>query len=199
MAVLPLPMSPDDRAVASNAPNNLQARPTAQAGPLVVLNPSMTEKKAVAVVHVLPSPGALSGPVISPDVDPALYWPKAYDSSPSNIIAHANHHASPTHPHKLICGEISRLLDARDLRDGYVYAYEVEGSEGYVKICGATEAAAAPAVLVPHTRRVEALCHTEFDHRLIRMYCRACLKQHVEWFEVSVIEVTAVIHVGNSP
>lgn len=230
MAVLPLPMPLGDRAIASNAPNKPQAHPRAQASPLIVSTPSMTEKKAVVIVQVLPSPRALSGPTISPDADPALYWPKAYDSSPFNILAHANHHASFTHSHKLIRAEISRLLDARDLRDGYVYAYEVEGNEGYVKIgyttrsvtdrhdewsfeCnrqtkplypsppsaaatisnGATEAAAAPAVLVPHARRVEALCHAELNHRRIRMYCGACLKQHVEWFEVSAIEVTTVI------
>ncbi|KAJ4345912.1 uncharacterized protein N0V89_012048 [Didymosphaeria variabile] len=230
MAVLPLPTPLGDRAVASNAPDKLQACPRAQTGPLIVSTPSMTEKKAVVIVEDLPSLRALPDPIISLDADPALYWPKAYDSSPFDILAHANHHASPTHSHKLIRDKISKPLDAHDLRDGYVYAYEVEGNEGYVKIgyttrpvmerydewsfnCNrqtkplypsppsaaatissrATEAAAAPTVLIPHARRVEALCHAELKHRRIRMYCGACLQQHVEWFEVSAIEATAII------
>jgi hypothetical protein len=57
----------------------------------------------------------------------------------------------------------------------------------------AKEAARAPAVLVPHAHRVEALCHAELDHRRIRIYCTACLTQHIEWFEVSAMEATAII------
>jgi Meiotically up-regulated gene 113 len=49
---------------------------------------------------------------------------------------------------------------------------------------------AATVVLTLHACRIEALCHTELDHRRIRMYCGACLKQHVEWFNVSAAEVT---------
>jgi hypothetical protein len=49
------------------------------------------------------------------------------------------------------------------------------------------------AVLAPHARRIEDLCHAELDHRRIKMYCGACLKQHVEWFGVSAEEVTTVI------
>ncbi|KAF2843966.1 DUF1766-domain-containing protein, partial [Plenodomus tracheiphilus IPT5] len=213
MAVLPLPMPLGGQTLASNAPNDPQYSP----------------RRAVLIVQALPSPRAPPGPTISPNADPALYWPKAYDSSCFNILQHANHDASPTRSHKLIRAEISRLLDARDLRDGYVYSYEVEGNEGYVKIgyttrpvterhdewsfdcnrqtkplypssaqaaatiSSAKDAAAAPAVLVPYARRIEALCHAELDHRRIRMYCGACLKQHIEWFEVSAIEVTAVI------
>jgi hypothetical protein len=122
------------------------------------------------------------------------------------------------------------------MHDGYVYAYEVEGNNGYVKIgyttrsvtdrhnewsfdcnrqtkslyppltaaanisssAAATTPAARPvatetAILVPHARRIEALCHAELDHRRIRIYCGACLKQHIEWFNVSAAEVTAVI------
>lgn len=164
-------------------------------------------------------------PLISPDTDPVLYWPKAYDSSPFNILAHANHHVNP----KLIRDKISKPLIALDLHDGYIYSYQVEGNEGYVKIGYTTrsvkerhdqwsfdcnrqtqplypsyaqatatisstkEAAAAEAVLVPHARRVEALCHAELCHRCIRIYCSACLKPHVEWFQVSATEATAVI------
>jgi hypothetical protein len=166
-----------------------------------------------------------AGPTTSPDADPALYWSKAYDSSPFNILARAKHYVNP----KLIRDQISRPLLACDLCEGQVYAYEVKGNKGYVKIGYTTrpvterhdewsfdcnrqtlplypspaqasagisstqEAAVAPTVLIPHARRVEALCHAELNHRRIRMYCGACLKPHIEWFEVSVIEVTAVI------
>ncbi|CZT11975.1 uncharacterized protein RAG0_15974 [Rhynchosporium agropyri] len=40
--------------------------------------------------------------------------------------------------------------------------------------------AAATAGLVPHARRIEALCHAELDHRRIKIYCGACPKQHIE-------------------
>lgn len=52
---------------------------------------------------------------------------------------------------------------------------------------------ATTAVLVPHARRVEALCHAELKHRRAKIYCRACLKQHIEWFRISPAEVIAVI------
>jgi hypothetical protein len=232
MAVLPLPIPRSDQTVVSNAPNEPQPSSRAQPDPRIVKT-SLTGKRAVpitqAIAQVSPNPQAPPCPTISPGVDPALYWPKAYDLSRFNILPHANEDTSPKHSHKLIRAEISRLLDARDLRNGYVYSYEVEGNEGYVKIgyttrtlkqrhddwsfdcnrqtkplypspaqvataiSNAEGAAAAPAVLIPHARRVEALCHAELDHRRIRIYCNACLKQHIEWFEVSAIEVTAVI------
>jgi hypothetical protein len=229
IAVLPLPMPLGDRASASNAPNEPQTSSKIQAGSLIATTPLMPAKRDALIVQVLSRPRTPPCPNIIPDTDPALYWPKAYDSSPFDILARDNHDASPTRSHKLIRAKISRLLDACDLRDGYVYSYEVEGNEGYVKIgyttrpltkrhdewsfncnrqtkplypspaqaaattSNAKEVAATPAVLVPHARRVEALCHAELDHRRIRIYCGACLKQHVEWFEVSATEVTALI------
>jgi hypothetical protein len=229
MAVLPLPMPLGDWALTLNAPNKPQTCPRAQAGLLITTTLSMTEKRDVLTAQTLPSPRAPLGPNISPDADPALYWPKAYDSSPFEILAHADHNANPTRSHKLIRAEIDRPLDARDFRSGYVYAYEVEGNSGYVKIgyttrpvterrdewsfdCNrkttllypslaqaaaaiptAKEVATAPDVLVPHPRRVEALCHAELDHQRIRIYCNACLKQHIEWFKVSAMEATATI------
>jgi hypothetical protein len=66
-------------------------------------------------------------------------------------------------------------------------------AQGGATILIEKEAAATPAVRVPHARRVEALCHAELDHRRIRIYCTACMKQHIEWFEVLAMEVTAVI------
>jgi len=186
-----------------------------------------------SVIEVLPLPIPLgdralasnAGPTNSLDADPALYWSKAYDSSPFNILKHANHNVNP----KPIRDLLSKPLAACDLHAGHIYAYKVEGNKDYVKIGYTTrpvkerhdewsfdcnrqtlplysspaqattnisstkEAAAAPAVLIPHARRVEALCHAELNHRRITMYCGACLKPHIEWFEVSAMEVTAII------
>ncbi|KAK3081643.1 hypothetical protein LTS18_004448 [Coniosporium uncinatum] len=251
MAVLPAPKPVVNRAIANNAPNEPQMPPRAQASPPIVTSPT-TEKKDLVIVqiHPLPSPRASSDLTTNLNTDPASYWPKAYDTSLFEILVHADRLASPTLSHKLIRTKISRLLDARDLHDGYVYAYEVDGNNGYVKIgyttrsvtdrhdewsfdcnrqtkllypsppppppppappplaaaaanilivaaavttTAARPAAAAMAVLTPHARRIEALCHAELDHRRIRTYCGACLKQHVEWFDVSAAEVTAVI------
>ncbi|KAK4888696.1 hypothetical protein LTR27_012435 [Elasticomyces elasticus] len=158
--------------------------------------------------------------------DPALYWPKEYNTSC------ASHVANPWNSQGLIRAEISRPLDSDDVHDGYVYAYGVEGNDGFIKIgytrrriverlhewsfhCnrrtkllypsnaaidpGATPSDASvaelgtPTTLVPHARRVEALCHAELDHRRIRIYCNGCLKQHIEWFDVSAEEVIAII------
>ncbi|CAG5184790.1 uncharacterized protein ALTATR162_LOCUS11083 [Alternaria atra] len=226
MAILPLSTPLGDQALTSNAPNKLQTSARAQAGPLIATTLLRTEKRDSLTVQILPSPRA---PPVSLDADPALYWPEAYDSSPFDILPHADHNASPTRSHTLICDEIKKSLDARDPRSGCIYAYEVEGNEGYIKIgyttrpvierhdewsfdCNrqtkplypslsqaaatistAKEATAAPAVLIPHPRRVEALCHAELDHRRIRIYCTACLKQHIEWFQVSTMEATAII------
>ncbi|MCJ1387148.1 hypothetical protein MMC17_010277 [Xylographa soralifera] len=241
MAVLPVPKPVVNRAIANNAPNS---SPRARASPPIVTTP-MTERNDLVIVqiHALPSPRASPNPMTNLDTDPVSYWPKAYDTSAFEILAHVNRLASPTLSHKLIYTKISRPLDAQDLHDGYVYAYEVDGNNGYVKIgyttrsvtdrhdewlfdcnrqtkslhppppplpaaaaaattnissdaAAATTPAtrpAATAVLTPHARRIEALCHAELDHRRIRIYCGACLKQHVEWFDVSAAEVTAVI------
>ena len=39
-----------------------------------------------------------------------MYWPKAYDSSPSDILPHADRYASPTNSHGLIRAEIRNGL-----------------------------------------------------------------------------------------
>jgi hypothetical protein len=120
MAILPCPMPLGDQAATSNAPNKPQTSAKTQAGLPIATNPLRTEKRADSVVQVMPSPRASLGPTITLDADPALYWPKAYDSNPFNILAHANHDVSPTRLRKLISAEISRELKDDDLRDGYV-------------------------------------------------------------------------------
>lgn len=226
MAVLPAPMG--NQAITDNALNKPQTSERAQAGPLIATTSSITEEKDVLTMKILSSQRSLTDHV-SPDADPALYWPKTYDSSPFNILPPADGDASPKRLHKLVRDEASRQLDPMDFKHGCVYVYQVEGNPDYVKIgyttrpvsvrhdewsfdCNrltkplypsppqaaaatltAKEAAAAPVVLVPHARRVEALCHAELDHRRIRIYCTACLKQHIEWFEVSATEAIAVV------
>jgi hypothetical protein len=238
---LPLPEPVIDRAIANNAPKEPQTPPSAQVIlPLVTAAPAILEHKGPQTVHIhgLSTPRASPGRTTNLEIDPASHWPKAYDTSPFDIHAPANSLVSSTHSHKLISTGISRPLDPQDLHPGYVYAYEVEGNIGYIKIgytmrsvtdrleqwsfnCNrqtkrlyppllpssppsppppaaaheVSNAATAPTtdILVPHARRVEALCHAELHHRRIRMYCDACLKQHIEWFNVSSAEVTAVI------
>jgi len=189
----------------------------------------MTAQKGLAVMQIpaLPYPQALSELTITLSTDLASYWPKAYDTSPFEIIANANTLVKSTLPQKLIRSEMSKNLEGRDLDNGYLYAYEVDGNKGYVKIgytarsitdrhdewsfdCNRQikplypsllvgsgsdpdDLAATTAMLVPHARRVEALCHAELNHRRVRIYCRACLKQHIEWFRLSPVEAIAVI------
>ena len=229
IAVLPLPKLVVDRAIANNAPNEPHTPPTARASPPNIATSPMMENKTLIIVQTS------SGFTTNLDTNLASYWPKAYDTSPFDIHVYPKD-LSPTLMHKLIRSVISRPLNAQDIHDGYVYAYEVEGNSGYVKIgyttrlvtdrhdewsfecnrqtkslypppapvanissgAAATTQAARPvaaamAVLVPHARRIEALCHAELDHRRIKICCGACLKQHIEWFDVSAAEVTAVI------
>jgi hypothetical protein len=194
----------------------------------ITRTPLLTAQEDLAVVQIPapPCPQASLTLTMTLSTDPASYWPKAYDMSPFEIIARAKILVSSSNPHNLIRSKMSRPLKGRDLENGYMYAYEVDGNKGYVKIgytaCSITDRhdkwsfdcnrqtkslypfllaaagstsddlAATTAVLVPHARRIEALCHAELDHRRVRIYCGACLK-HVEWFYVSAAEVTAVI------
>lgn len=151
------------------------------------------------------------------DQDLTKYWPTAYDTSPFNIISRnaadgvSGHQSSRAK----VKSEMMRELNPRDPTSGHVYVYEVDGNPGFVKI-GYTgrlvedrheewsfDCNRAPRVLYPlpsatiaavkNPHRVEELCHAELDHRRIRIYCKACLKQHIEWFEVPAAEAIAVI------
>lgn len=46
---------------------------------------------------------------------------------------------------------------------------------------------------VLHAWRIEALCHAELGRYRRRVYCHGCLKQHIEWFEVSINIVIVLI------
>ena len=150
---------------------------------------------------------------LNPRRDPSTYWTKKYDTSPFHIIAKSDALADSQHDRikrKMMQG----LLD-KDRKDGYVYAFQVQGNPGYVKIgyttrsvkerheewrfeCNRDPEALYPATsgtvaIVRNAPRVEALCHEDLGHRRIRIYCSACMMQHLEWFEVSSTEAIAVI------
>lgn len=149
------------------------------------------------------------------DGDLSKYWPAAYDTSPFKIIAGSARHADYKSSYALVQREVMRELGEKDRIKGHVYMYEVEGNKGFVKIgyttgtvenrhrqwdfdCNRATKSLYPipsttSAEVLNVRRVEALCHAELNHRRIRIYCKACLKQHIEWFEISAAEGIAVI------
>ena len=89
---------------------------------------------------------------------------------------------------------------------GYVYLYEVEGNDGYIKIgyttkdvktrlsewtfqCNRKAKARWPkgidtTIAIPHPRFIEALCHTALAHCQTSFYCYGCLEMHREWFKI---------------
>ncbi|RAO73445.1 uncharacterized protein BHQ10_009457 [Talaromyces amestolkiae] len=142
--------------------------------------------------------------------DPVTFWPKANDTSPFHVIVMGN--GLPGYDR--VQSKLQQPLGGRDLEDGYVYLYQVEGNERFVKIgwtadsvkvrhekwafdCNRNTTTLYPtlesATRVPNARRVEALCHEELYHCRITISCKGCLKKHTEWFETSPTEAIAVI------
>jgi len=161
------------------------------------------------------SSASWSGKSSSPDFrcHPSRWWKDKYDESPFDVIARDDALADSRH-HR-IRQKVKDELESEDLKDGYVYAFDVPGNPGFVKI-GYTsrsvverhkewrfECNREPQILYPtasgavakvqHARRIEALCHEDLAHRRIRIYCHACMKQHLEWFQVPSAEAVAVI------
>ncbi|KAF7180835.1 hypothetical protein CNMCM7691_010126 [Aspergillus felis] len=149
-----------------------------------------------------------------PNINPAEYWPAAYDVSPFSIIERSYRLDDYELSYEKIKRQARSSLDAKDLKDGFVYLYEVEGNNGFVKIgytnrttdvrheewafaCNRATKLLYPDSSnprkVPNARRVEALCHAELHHRRLRIYCTGCLKQHLEWFEIAPVDAIAVI------
>lgn len=147
------------------------------------------------------------------DRDPAAHWTHEFDTTPFDIIVN-----NTSDCFKSSFPEIRKTLEKplkpNDPEKGHVYAYEVEGNAGFVKIgftsqttedrhkgwsfdCNRKPIALYPIpptqVTVPNARRVEKLCHAELTHRNIKIYCHGCLKTHIEWFKVSPEEAIAVI------
>jgi hypothetical protein len=169
------------------------------------------------ILHNRALPTPRNSQSLSPDFNrnPATFWPVAYDTTPFDIIARSDRLADYKSSYNLVGTEVTKPLDSTDQKDGCVYLYEVEGNEGFVKIgytsrspemrheewsfdCNRHSKVLYPihsghVMVVPNAHRVEALCHAELDHCRIRIYCKGCLKQHIEWFEVSPEKAIAVI------
>ncbi|KAG7407377.1 hypothetical protein Forpe1208_v012586 [Fusarium oxysporum f. sp. rapae] len=149
------------------------------------------------------------------DRDLSTYWPTKYNTDPFEIITRSDRVADDKSSYGMVKDEMMKELRDMDQIDGHIYAYEVEGNPGFVKIgytnhsvekrlqewnfdCNRVSKALYPislstAAAVPNARRVEALCHAELDHRRIKIHCNACLQQHTEWFEIPSTEAIAVI------
>ncbi|QMW35008.1 hypothetical protein G4B84_010499 [Aspergillus flavus NRRL3357] len=102
-----------------------------------------------------------------------------------------------------------------DRGEGFLYAYEVDGNKGFVKIrytprsineshdewsfhCNRLTKPIYPPVFnvntaVPNAASVEKLWYAKLTRRNTRIYCSGCLELHIEWFEVPPSEVIAVI------
>jgi hypothetical protein len=163
----------------------------------------------------LPTPR--SSRSVSPNFtqDPAAFWPSAYDTTPFEIISRSDTLPADQGSYNLVQAKLGHSLNMDDQRDGHVYLYTVKGNEKYVKIgytgrlieerhkewtfdCNRKTMSLYPkqsylVKAIPHARRVEALCHAELDHHKVKIYCKACLKPHIEWFEVSPEEAIGVI------
>jgi hypothetical protein len=178
-------------------------------------NTSNNSKELVLSNQRLPTPR--NSRSLSPEFDRPLtsFWPLAFDITPFQVIPESDKLFPYKSSYKLLQSVVTRDLDREDQQDGFIYLYEVEGNKGFVKIgytgrsvdtrhdewsfaCNRKSKTLYPippqsTELVPNARRVEALCHAELRHRRRRFYCKGCLVQHIEWFEVSVEEAIAVI------
>ncbi|KAL4750404.1 hypothetical protein BDW72DRAFT_175836 [Aspergillus terricola var. indicus] len=139
-------------------------------------------------------------------LSPDQFWPEEHDNTPFEIV---------TKPIDTDDDKPHAFLEETDQTKGYVYAYEVKGNKGLVKIgftsrtveerhnewtldCNRLVLPIYPvdpraAVAVPNAARVEALCHAELRQHNFWIYCSACLKQHVEWFKVTPTEAIDLI------
>lgn len=143
------------------------------------------------------------------------FWPLGPDTTPLDIISSVHSDMNEKSLDPDLRDIITAPLDPDDQKQGHIYAYEVEGSPGKVKIgyttrsieirhrewiydCNRKATLLYPTQpdqigCVPNARRVEALCHAELSKHRLRVYCHGCIKQHTEWFEVSAEEAINVI------
>ncbi|KAL2851247.1 T5orf172 domain-containing protein [Aspergillus pseudodeflectus] len=152
----------------------------------------------------------------SKTLSPDQFWPEEYDNTAFEIVTKPTETGDNELPFQSIQRIQHATLEKTDQAKGYVYAYEVKGNKGFVKIgftskctieerlsewtrdCNRLVLPIYPtdprtAVAVPYAARVEALCHAELRHCNELIYCNACLKQHLEWFQVTTNEAIAVI------
>lgn len=153
---------------------------------------------------------------LSPELyhSPSRFWPSALDASPLKRLPRLDDIPNPKECYGLVKKVVTRNLAKPHNIEGYVYLYEVEGNEGFVKIgyttkldkrhkdwafdCNRETKLLFPLSQdslekVPNAPRVEALCHSELDYCRIRVDCEACLKEHIEWFEISSKECIQVV------
>lgn len=148
-------------------------------------------------------------------IDPAKYWPRAFDESPfCNISSYSSGKQQSSRAKVLTMASNELKVKAEGLNDGFVYLFQVKGNDRFVKIgytsrglderhdewqfeCNRDPIRRYPFTLlplpVPHARRIEALCHAQLDHCRVRIKCEACLEDHIEWFEVGVAEAIEII------
>lgn len=145
---------------------------------------------------------------------PSEFWPSALDASIFKRLPRLDGIPNPKECHSQVEKVVTRDLAKTHKIEGYVYLYEVEGNRGLVKVgytkklekrhkdwafdCNRETRLLYPLpedglVKVPNAPRVEALCHSELDYCRIRVYCEACLKEHIEWFEISPEECIQVV------
>lgn len=97
---------------------------------------SPTTKKIRPYHHTNPCPAEftdLISPTTNLDTDLISYWPKAYDTSLFDSTPTLKT-SPPTLLHKLIRSGISKPLNAHNMHNKYMNAYEVESNNSYVKI-----------------------------------------------------------------
>jgi len=183
------------------------------------------ESKAIAIKN-LDSPGIEAEPLsnleaswllsLKAGIDPATFWPEAFDTSPFEKVRPYEDDYADKSEFNRIQRTIREGLDWKDRLDGYIYLYQVEGNEGFVKLgytsrtintrhqewtdsCNREIKSLYPlsshsVVKLPNARRIEALCHAELHNRRVRTYCNGCLKDHIEWFEVSPEYAVSIIN-----
>jgi hypothetical protein len=154
----------------------------------------------------LPTPRSTRS--LSPEFyhSPSKFWPPNLDTSPFKRLPRRDSIPNLTARYDQLKAVVTRNLAKTHHVEGYVYLYEVEGNEGFIKLgytknlekrheewafdCNRKTKLLYPLLeddmkKVPNAPRVEALCHSELDHCRVRVDCSACLKEHVEWFETT--------------
>lgn len=145
--------------------------------------------------------------------DPENFWENTYDTSAFATEIEEDRPSDHMACHSLVREKMMEHLTEDELKEGYVYAYEVEGNEGFVKIgfttkrvedrlagwkskCDREPIALYPlgfSEKIPHANRVEGLCLAELKYRNETVVCKACPVRHIEWMRVPAAEAITVI------
>lgn len=151
---------------------------------------------------------------------PAQYWENTREISAFDILGTGDILDEGDTPNEAVRNVAASPLDKSssksdsELNDGYIYVYEVPGNDGLVKIgfttnlvekrkdqweedCHRKVTLLYPPPLsqktIPHVHRVERLVHAELMDSRVRVFCKRCEKQHIEWFKASSEKAIAVI------